>query len=596
MDENDRSYVECAGSERAAHSAGSAHDSPRSKAAHSLLDSNDMRPTRCKARLLRLTAAAVLVIGVVGAVRAETCGDSDGDGTLSVTDGVRILRAGAGLGDACAAASHRCDLDGSGTVTVTDGVNALRLAAGLSATARCDRGEPRPCDPAAGPLPVFGRRADFPPSLPMAASCGSDGGISSNYVMPTNAHVPDAAEELHVIAVYEGTLPDGFSPVVDGRRVGVVRVEVRATAKPVSLFLSALEPVRWQLVVQPGASLARVVTHGQYEQRVEGAPTGVPVTSWSPSSGFGCMYGWEVEANLGGCDYWTLIREIREFTGLTETSFQACYDGDRFEVPHWTGDAPACRVSTLVGDEARAPSDVRLSGCEALAAEEDHCLTLTSGFGSSTWNLAVVGVESGDLCVVSPIQPGLSLGQPSSIGWRGEMLYACAEQGLVRIALHDGAWEAAQIPCEAVSADADRLYVMRSFRDPLYDPWLRENVDAYESYEDALAGAAVGAYALPFTSRMTVHGDRLYGAWHATDTVDVVSLTSAAALGSIKIQGYDGWIDGIALTDEDHLVVAGTDAEGGSQVSVYDVETGKRTHAVSVPQRISGLACAPRAD
>ncbi len=549
-----------------------------------------------------LIVAVAMVVGAAAGAESlaepgpHTCGDPDGNGTVSVTDGVQILRAGAGLESACSATPHRCDLDGSGVVTVTDGVNALRLAAGLFATARCDRGEPRACDPPSEAVPVLGRRADFPPSLPMPSSCGSGGQTSSNYVMPTALRVPDAAEELHVIAVYEGTLPDGFSPVVDGRRVGVVRVEVGPTSKPVSLFLTAVEPVRWQLVIPPGVSVARVITYGQYEQRVEGVPPGVEVTSWSPSSGFGCMYGWEVEANQGGCDYWTLIREIRAFTGLTETSFQACYNGDRFEVPHWTGEPPVCRVSTLVGDESLAPRDVHLDGCEAVAAEGDYCLTLTPDFGSSSWNLAAIGLESGDVCVLSSIQPGLTFGPVSSIGWRGEMLYACADQGMVRIALRDGAWEAAQIPCEAVSADTDRLYVMQSWGDPLHDPWLLEQVYAYSSYDAVLDGASDRTYHLPFSSRMTVHGDRLFGAWHATDTVDVVSLTSGTALGSIKLQGYDDWIGGIAVLDDDRLVIAGPGVAGGSTVSVFDVETGVRTHEVSVPDMIWGLACATRAN
>ncbi len=60
------------------------------------------------------------------------CGDADGNGIVTVTDGVQTLRAAAGLSSACTAA--RCDMDGSGTVTVTDGVNVLRKAAGLPVT------------------------------------------------------------------------------------------------------------------------------------------------------------------------------------------------------------------------------------------------------------------------------------------------------------------------------------------------------------------------------------------------------------------------------------------------------------------------------
>ncbi len=69
---------------------------------------------------------------------AQTCGDADASGAVTVTDGVQTLRSAAGLSSSCTSA--RCDLDGSGAVTVTDGVNVLRTAAGLSAPSACPGG------------------------------------------------------------------------------------------------------------------------------------------------------------------------------------------------------------------------------------------------------------------------------------------------------------------------------------------------------------------------------------------------------------------------------------------------------------------------
>ena len=63
------------------------------------------------------------------------CGDADLNGTLTVTDGVHILRAAAGLSTDCT--PERCDVDGGGTITVTDGVNVLRGATGLSFISSC---------------------------------------------------------------------------------------------------------------------------------------------------------------------------------------------------------------------------------------------------------------------------------------------------------------------------------------------------------------------------------------------------------------------------------------------------------------------------
>jgi hypothetical protein len=64
-----------------------------------------------------------------------TCGDADGSGAVTVTDGVQTLRAAAGLSSPCTLAT--CDVNGSGAVTVTDGVAVLRGAAGLALGGTC---------------------------------------------------------------------------------------------------------------------------------------------------------------------------------------------------------------------------------------------------------------------------------------------------------------------------------------------------------------------------------------------------------------------------------------------------------------------------
>lgn len=65
----------------------------------------------------------------------DVCGDADGSGVATVSDGVQILRAAAGLPSPCTPA--RCDVDGNGAVGLTDGVQVLRFAAGLPTAFRC---------------------------------------------------------------------------------------------------------------------------------------------------------------------------------------------------------------------------------------------------------------------------------------------------------------------------------------------------------------------------------------------------------------------------------------------------------------------------
>ncbi len=82
-----------------------------------------------------LNFGMVLVIAAVGAASAATCGDADGNGSITVTDGVQTLRVAAELPSTCT--GRVCDADGRGQVTVSDGVVILRAAASLPAKLSC---------------------------------------------------------------------------------------------------------------------------------------------------------------------------------------------------------------------------------------------------------------------------------------------------------------------------------------------------------------------------------------------------------------------------------------------------------------------------
>ncbi len=85
---------------------------------------------------------------------AQICGDADGNGQVSVTDGVQALRAAAALSNTCTAA--RCDVDGNGSISVTDGVNILRKAAALPITENCPNTEAQIEELLGSTLPIFG--------------------------------------------------------------------------------------------------------------------------------------------------------------------------------------------------------------------------------------------------------------------------------------------------------------------------------------------------------------------------------------------------------------------------------------------------------
>ena len=90
--------------------------------------------------LAQFSRSFVMAFAMVAAlaarpVAAQVCGDADRNGDVTVTDGVLVLQAAAGLDDRCEGAF--CDVDGNDSVTVSDGVNTLRIAADLPAFTAC---------------------------------------------------------------------------------------------------------------------------------------------------------------------------------------------------------------------------------------------------------------------------------------------------------------------------------------------------------------------------------------------------------------------------------------------------------------------------
>ncbi len=147
-------------------------------------------------RMLFLLATLTLM-GAAPA-QAQRCGDANGDGNLSVTDGVLVLRNAAGLGDCDLA---RCDVDGNGSVSVTDGVNVLRAAVGL--------GDPVGCNDGGGNL---GPRRTFLRDL------SERGAVPGYRVLASEAAELEGAIGALVTTIGPGTLADAQQAWRDTRR------------------------------------------------------------------------------------------------------------------------------------------------------------------------------------------------------------------------------------------------------------------------------------------------------------------------------------------------------------------------------------------
>ena len=256
--------------------------------------------------------------------------------------------------------------------------------------------------------------------------------------------------------------------------------------------------------------------------------------------------------------------------------------------------------SPVVGDESVARTIVPLSGCDSVTAETRYCLTLVRAEGSDETNLAVLGLDSGQLCDLFEVPQSIGTdgnpnsigddGNAGSIGWRGEIVYVCTEGGLFRLSLRDGGAELLPVSCQAVAANDGAIFVMRSFADASPEH-LPGEVRAYASYEDLRAARADSVYGLPVNSRLTASDDRLYGAWHSTNTIDSVDVATGAHLDPIVLDSYDDWVNGFSVAGEDLVV---NKFVGGNAVTIFDASTGARTGALSPARSLNGLACVAR--
>jgi hypothetical protein len=154
----------------------------------------------------RCLLATALLVAIASPVRAQTCGDADGSGAITVTDGVQTLRAAAGLTSTCTA--PRCDVDTSGAITVTDGVNVLRAAAGLAVTLACPGAQPA-CTSAAATVSIAVPQ-------PIGAATLTLGYAASTVTLPGNG---EAAAERVTLAQPGSLFGDGQPNDLDDRVV-----------------------------------------------------------------------------------------------------------------------------------------------------------------------------------------------------------------------------------------------------------------------------------------------------------------------------------------------------------------------------------------
>jgi hypothetical protein len=135
--------------------------------------------------------------------------------------------------------------------------------------------------------------------------------------------------ELHIFGIYESDGGHGDPP-------GNLTLEVDRAVQ-MTLVLSSYEPVNYTVVVDPAATIDRVVVNGYYGHTVTvvdpyGAPLAVPIDNHSPytNGSFG-----DYPFSTGGgyaAETQQFIATLEGYTGLDATAFWGCYHATGFRL------------------------------------------------------------------------------------------------------------------------------------------------------------------------------------------------------------------------------------------------------------------------
>lgn len=154
--------------------------------------------------------------------------------------------------------------------------------------------------------------APLDPPMP-AGICNDGQGPLTSFVEPT-----PQPEELHIIGVYQAT-------------DNVLTINIDRADIPLTLVLSAYEPVKFTLVLAPGVLLEHVILNGYNPHSVEGQGDAM-VTDLSDNFDYivACGYFWPDKD--GGCDTPGLVAGAEALTGLQLAAFIGCYEGSSFTI------------------------------------------------------------------------------------------------------------------------------------------------------------------------------------------------------------------------------------------------------------------------
>ena len=155
--------------------------------------------------------------------------------------------------------------------------------------------------------------------------------LGNSYKFSSHVGSLTGNKELHLIAAYEATSPqDNGNPSKN-----TIEVKIQRKNKPIILALSAYTPINWNVTIEPGAVVEKIIIDGYEKQNISGV-TGISIeehsykgTGKSLSNG-NFLYQWDATTDSSNSS--SIVTKLEQISHTSLSSFQGCYRGTSFVI------------------------------------------------------------------------------------------------------------------------------------------------------------------------------------------------------------------------------------------------------------------------
>lgn len=155
--------------------------------------------------------------------------------------------------------------------------------------------------------------------------------LGNSYKFSSHVGSLTGNKELHLIAAYEATSPqDNGNPSQNA-----IEVKIQRKNKPIILALSAYAPINWNVTIEPGAVIEKIIINGYEKQTISGV-SGIPIEEYSHKgtgnslSDGNFMYQWDSTTDSSNSP--SIVTKLEQISHTSLTSFQGCYIGTSFVI------------------------------------------------------------------------------------------------------------------------------------------------------------------------------------------------------------------------------------------------------------------------